>query len=122
LHGASLLSHCPSCGEWWTSVQVSYFGRAGAKFCTSCGEPAPWLSRRELIGWLAERVAEQEDDPAVRLELVGLLEKLKGTDADDARALAAWQKVRDAAPRVWEASKPVLYTLLGDALRKALGL
>jgi len=41
---------------------------------------------------------------------------------DDTKAVEAWKRIREAAPRVWEAMKPVRDTLIGEAVKKALGL
>lgn len=43
-------------------------------------------------------------------------------EADDTKALAAWQMLRDRAPSVWQLAKPVVSTLIGAGLKKYLGL
>jgi hypothetical protein len=55
-------------------------------------------------------------------ELQAMLEKLQTLDPSDTKSVAAWQRLRDAAPKVWEASKPVRDALIGEAVKKVLGL
>jgi hypothetical protein len=78
-------------------------------------------SRVDRIKTLQRRVRASSRLPlSLRIELREALESLKSHDADDARALAAWQRLRDAAPEIWDASKPILDALMGESAKKAL--
>jgi hypothetical protein len=140
-HGVRLFQSCSACGAPWTGVvsrQRTARSRLtarsstdnplsevdkGASFCSTCGLPAPWLARSDLIQWLQHRVQASSDVPAsTRQELHAMLDRLRDMDAADTRTIPGWQRLRDAAPKVWEASKPVRDALIGEAVKKALGL
>jgi hypothetical protein len=42
-------------------------------------------------------------------------------DADNAKTVAAWKKLREQAPDVWAATKPVRDVLIGETVRRLLG-
>src|SRR5256885_11760995 len=46
-----IFSDCPACGSEWSRTWEPR-GEKGTDFCAQCGNPAPWLSRTELIQWL----------------------------------------------------------------------
>ena len=125
-HGVRLFRVCKSCKAKWPFVHAGRgYSRqeTGASFCTNCGEPAPWLSRLELIQWLQHQVQASFDVPAsTRRELRTILEKLRDMDAGDTKTVAGWKKLRDAAPKVWEMSKPVRDMLMTEAVKRVLGL
>jgi hypothetical protein len=76
-----------------------------------------WPVKKMLIRY---RVRAASHLPlSTRIELREVLESLKSTD-DDTRAIAACQFLRDAAPRIWDESKPVLDALIGQTVRRAL--
>jgi hypothetical protein len=78
--------------------------------------------RVDLIKTLQYRVRASSDLPlSVRIELRAILERLKNkADDDDPRVIAACRLLRDAAPRIWAESKPVLDALIGQRARLAL--
>jgi hypothetical protein len=95
----------------------------GADFSGKCSHPAPWLSRAELIEWLRNQVPAAGDIPSeTRLKLREALEQMKAMNANDTRTAAGWTLLRDAAPKVWNATKPVRDALIGELVKKALGL
>ncbi len=51
-----------------------------------------------------------------------MLKRLVEMSPDDDRQVAVWRKVQEWAPTVWNASKPVLQSIIGAGLRKLLGL
>lgn len=124
LHGVPLFRDCPTCQRQWPIPEdLSLNPSQGAPFCAKCAAPAPWLKRRDLIEWVQHQIQVAQDIPSPkRLELGEILEHLQGMDAEDTRAAAAWQKVRDAAPKVWAAMRPIRDALIGEAVKKALGL
>ena len=85
------------------------------------GTKASGGSRVDLIKVLQYRVRASSDLPlSIRIELREVLEKLKSKDDDDTRAIAACRFLRDAAPRIWDESKPVLDALIGETVRQTL--
>jgi hypothetical protein len=123
-HGTPLMTRCGACGTDWTATRDEHspFGERGADFCAACGFAAPWLSRRQLIQWLRDRLNAAELDTATRVDLREVLESVASMEPDDSKALAAWKALRERAPGVWELAKPVLSTLIGAGLKKYLGL
>jgi hypothetical protein len=78
-------------------------------------------SRVDGIKALQRRVRASSSLPlSVRIELRQVLESLRRCDADDANALAAWQRLRNAAPEIWDASTTILDALMGESARRAL--
>ena len=70
--------------------------------------------------WIQHKVQAAEDIPAsTRYEL---LDRLQAIDPDDSRAVTAWRRIREAAPKAWEATKPVRDAIIGETVKKALGL
>ena len=123
-HGVPLFRDCPVCGSPWPML-TEYGDKPtkGANFCRRCASPAPWLTRDDLIGWLQAQIEVASDIPATtRLELRELLDRLQRTEADDERAAASWQRVRDAAPQVWAATKTVRNVLMSEGVKKLLDL
>lgn len=50
--------------------QLRRSARPGAKFCSVCGTPAPWLSRAQLLLWVKHQLrASNEMGPSMRLDL-----------------------------------------------------
>jgi hypothetical protein len=76
-----------------------------------------------LIEWVRDQVRASGDVPhSTALELEEILKRVEQMSADDTRTGEAWKKLRDAAPKVWEATKPVIDTVIGEAVKRALGL
>ena len=98
------------------------FSERGANFCVECGRPGPWVSRADRIAWLKDRLLEEQLDEATKLELREVLDRLAAMPVDDTRAAAGWQRLKEAAPEVWGVGKPVLTTVIGEGLKKLLGL
>ncbi len=73
--------------------------------------------------WIQHQIQAATDIPdPTRLELRTMLERLRGMDPDDTTTIPAWQRVREAAPKVWKVAEPVLGKIVGEAVKKALGL
>jgi hypothetical protein len=73
--------------------------------------------------WVRNQLRASGEVPrAEALELEQLLGRLVQMDANDTKTVEAWKRIRDAAPQVWEATKPVRDALIGEAVKKALGL
>ena len=132
-HGVKWFVQCSECSAPWrtktsdryalTSISLQNQRQTASDYCAGCGMPGPWLTRPQLIEWLQTKIKASPDIPATeRLELVELLSKLKDAKADDARTVAAWQKIRDSAPKVWKMAKPVIDVLVADEVKKLLGL
>jgi hypothetical protein len=127
-------SHCPStessCSE--CASRASPDGRSLARFAVILGRASaptvahqrqPWRSRSDLVQWLQHQVRASFDVPAsTRLELRATLDRLRDMDAGDTKTTAGWKQLRDAAPKVWNASKPVRDMLMTEGGKKVLGL
>ncbi len=120
-HGARMFSDCPACGSEWSRTWEPR-GEKGTDFCAQCGNPAPWLSRTELIQWLKACVQATDLEPAKRRELQEALDRIAELAPDDTKTAAGWDRLRAVAPRVWELAKPVINVLIGEGVRKMLRL
>lgn len=56
------------------------------------------------------------------MEIADLVKHVEAMGPDDTRTIEAWKTVRDKAPTVWAALKPVVDTVIGEAVKRALGL
>jgi hypothetical protein len=125
-HGVPWFDNCRNCGALWTAERTSptnLLQVAGDHFCAGCGTPGPWLSRSQLMQWLRNQVRASEDvSAATRQELLGVLDRLQDMAPEDPKAVSGWQRIRQAAPRVWEASKSVRDALIGEAVRRLLDI
>ncbi len=99
---------------------MGYGGRGPQDFCSMCGHPGQWVSRRDRVLWLKDRLDTDLDD-ATALELRELLDRLATMDPNDDRATVAWEKLKRTAPKLWDFGKPVLQTVIGEGLKKYLG-
>ncbi len=72
--------------------------------------------------WINDRIAAEGLSAAATLELRALLTRLSTSDPNDDRAVAAWNKLKETAPKLWEASKPILQSVIGDVIKKHVGL
>ena len=108
--------------DQWMSDETEY---RGDDFCSRCATPAPWLSRARLLTWVCEQLqasASRGEMPwPATLELVESLQRLDAMDADDAKTVAAWKKLREEAPQIWAATKPVRDVLIGETVKRLLG-
>jgi hypothetical protein len=92
-------------------------------FCATCGAPGPWLSRIQLMEWVQNMLKASSDISGTeRHELLAVLERLKALGPNDTNTATAWKQVRDRAPKVWEMTKPVRDALIGEAVKRAMGL
>lgn len=130
-HGVPWFTHCSVCGSpWpllardhWMSDQTEY---SGADFCAECATPAPWLSRQRLMAWVRDQLraasTRGEVPRTTALELIEALQRLDAMGADDTKTVEVWKRLRDAAPKVWAATKPVRDALIGETVKRLLGL
>jgi hypothetical protein len=128
-HGVPWFTHCSVCVTPWPllardqrmSDETEY---RGDDFCSRCTSPAPWLSRPRLLAWVRDQLkasAPSGDVPrTAALELIEALKRLDAMDADDTKTVAAWKKLREVAPKVWTATKPVRDVLIGAAVKRLL--
>jgi hypothetical protein len=92
-------------------------------FCASCAAPGPWLSRIQLMEWVQNMLKASSDILGTeRHELLAVLDRLKGLGPNDTNTVTAWKQVRDRAPKVWEMMKPARDALIGETVKKLLGL
>jgi hypothetical protein len=128
-HGVPFFTHCPTCGEPWPlHAKHAPWGDPdwGENFCAACTAPAPWLSRGELLEWIRNQVRAEGMRGAISrstaLDLAEMVQHMESKSADDTKTIEAWKRLRDTAPKVWEALKPVVNTVIGEAVKRALGL
>jgi inorganic pyrophosphatase len=85
--------------------------------------PGPWVPRAQLIQWIQHQIQAAQDIPgAMRIELLAVVEHLQSMGPNDTTAIAGWEQIKKAAPKVWETVKPVIQTVAGEAVKKALGM
>jgi Uncharacterized protein conserved in bacteria (DUF2321) len=126
--GRPILQTCPSCEAFILGASIS-LGPAGfnlpESFCWDCGEPYPWATRKERIGKLYDQIDHEDLDEATLLviseELAVLSAPVDEEVTDDDRVRAG-HRIRDLAPKAWEASLPVLQSLLTAEVKRRLGL
>src|SRR5712691_9796442 len=101
-HGRKFFSDCPTCGNEWavTWDPKTFAGEKGTDFCSRCATPAPWVSRQKLVHWLKDEGSDLE--PAKRLEIQEVLDRIAAMSPDQERAIAGWKRVQALAPKVWE--------------------
>jgi hypothetical protein len=128
-HGVPLFSRCPKCREEWPVLSTNnYSGRpdSGAEFCGTCAEPAPWLSRAQLLEWIQNQVRASgmagRMPRNTALELAELFRRLDTMSSNDLRSAEVWKLLRNSAPKIWEATKAVRDVLIGEAVKRMLGV
>jgi hypothetical protein len=95
-----------------------------ASFCWNCGEPHSWATREERVQKLYSLIDDEDLDEADRLTVVEQIALLSAPEDEvpDDRRLHAGEKIRQLAPKAWEAALPVLQGLLTAKLKRDLGL
>jgi hypothetical protein len=93
-------------------------------FCWECGKPYPWATREKRVGKLYDEIDHEDLDEATLLtvrEQIAVLSAPVDEETDDDRVRAG-QRIRDLAPRAWEAALPVLQSVLTAEAKRRLGL
>ena len=122
-HGTPMFRECSECKRPWTTVGAhTGYGTVGADFCVHCAQPGPWVSRKKRIAWIKGLLHTQKLDDATELELRDALDLLAKAEPGDSRTLAAWQKFKDVAPKLWDVVKPVVSTVVSEEVKRRLGL
>lgn len=133
-HGVLWFENCSMCNARWPTESLLRRARSslfvglpgggpeqGSRFCAECGKPAPWLNRADLMAWVRHQVQASEDlSDTARAELVAVLDRLKGMDPSDDKAIPGWRKLHELAPRVYAATKPVRDALMSEGVKRAL--
>lgn len=94
-------------------------------FCFKCGSPLPWATREQMAMHVENLLDEQPDlQPGDRRALEEQLESFRQTPdaATEKRQIAAAQRLKVVAPRVWELARPVLQVVLTAEAKRQLGL
>jgi hypothetical protein len=120
-HGTPLLDACPKCSADWEFMGYMT-NDVGADFCVHCSHPGPWVSRKKRIAWIKGRLHQHGLDQATELELRDALDRLTNMEPGDTRTIAAWQKLKEVAPRLWDIAKPVITTVTTEEVKRMLGL
>jgi hypothetical protein len=128
-HGVPFFTVCPACqAPWPLTNKHNVWGDPdwGRDFCAGCTSPAPWLTRQELLEWVRNRLKAEGMHGAIprstALDLDEAVKRVGEMGADDTRTVEVWKRLRDVAPKIWEALKPVLNTVIGEMVKKYLGL
>jgi hypothetical protein len=93
-------------------------------FCWDCGKPYPWATREERIGKLYDEIDYEDLDEATLLtvrEQIAVLSAPADEVTDDDRVRAG-RRIRNLAPKLWEAGLPVLQSVLTAEAKRQLGL
>ena len=121
-HGTPLFSECAKCGRAWTTVGISSYEEVGSDFCVHCAHPGPWVSREKRLTWIKGRLHEQGLDEATQLELREALDRIKEMEPGDTRTIAAGEKLKNVAPKLWDIAKPIIATVATAEVKRRLGL
>jgi hypothetical protein len=93
-------------------------------FCWDCGKPYPWATREERIGKLYDEIdyedLDEETELTVREQLAVL--SAPADEATDDDRVRAGRRIRNLAPKLWEAGLPVLQSVLTAEAKRQLGL
>lgn len=125
--GAAIYSACPSCEAPFPSGVLHFteseYPRA---FCRGCGQPLPWATREDIVAHIENVLAENRDvaegDRRLLIEQLDSLRRSPDDNAVQQRQIRALERLRGAAPKLWEGVLPVLTPILTAELRRALGL
>ncbi|MCA1683014.1 MAG: DUF2321 domain-containing protein [Actinobacteria bacterium] len=93
-------------------------------FCFNCGGPHPWATREQRVQHLENLLEFQELEEATQLTIIEQLAVLAAPvdEASDEERVEAGGRLMRVAPKLWDASLPVLQTLLTEAAKRKLGL
>jgi hypothetical protein len=125
--GRPVLRTCPSCDAFILGAYLSRQPDAlnlPESFCWECGKPYPWATREERIGKLYDQIDHEDLDEATLLvvrEQIAILSAPVDEETDEARVRAG-RRIKDIAPKAWEAILPVLQNLLTAEAKRQLGL
>lgn len=123
--GAPVVMTCESCTAPISSPS-SYPSIAmldPSPFCTVCGSPFPWATREQRTAQLVALLEHERLDDVVRLAAVEAIEELTSVAPDDEVAQTRLvSRLRRLAPGAWEAMKPVLQSVLTEAVKQGAGL
>jgi hypothetical protein len=128
--GAKILTACESCGRQirgeYIVPNVLAFGSdySAPDFCDGCSAPFPWVGRQGRIYELMNLLDEEDLDPAAELEAREQLEALANPDLSDDEAKRRWNRVRAAAPGLWEKAggRAILETVIAATIRGQIHL
>ena len=92
--------------------------------CWDCGHPYPWASREERVVKLYDKIDHEDLDEATLLtirEQIAVLSAPVDEATNDERVRAG-RRMRDLAPKLWEAGLPILQSVLTAEAKRQLGL
>jgi hypothetical protein len=128
--GGRVLTACTSCQQRIRGTYVSRggFGGGGSyeppDFCDRCAAPFPWVSRQGRIYELENLLDDEDLDPADELAAREQLQALVSPDLAEEDERKRWERVRKAAPGLWEkaGARSILDTVISAAIKSQLGL
>jgi hypothetical protein len=125
--GAKALIECPACSSRLQGMRVGVvvFEWEPKPFCFKCGSPMPWATREQMALHIENLLDEQPDlQPGDRRALEEQLASFSETPdpATEKRQIAAAEKLRVVAPRVFQLAMPILQAVLTAEAKQKLGL
>lgn len=106
-----------------SQVLIQELPEQARNFCANCGGPGPWLTRTDLLASVKNNLrASRELASEDRQKLIVMLDRLDALDSDDINTVAVWQRLKSVAPKVWDMTRPVRDTLIGEAVKRVFGL
>jgi hypothetical protein len=125
--GGRVLLGCRSCGAGIAGQMAGHprdLEWEPAGFCWKCGVPYPWATREQRLAQLYNVIDDEDLDDADRLAVLDQIALLSEPvdEVSDEDRVRAEERVRNFAPRVWEAALPILQSLLTAKAKKELGL
>lgn len=128
--GAKVLTACANCGfrirgHYHVPGVISLGGDyEPPQFCDKCGSPFPWLDRQGRIFELENMLDDEDLDAATELAVREQLRALASTDLDEDEEQRRWERVKRAAPGLWEKSgaRAILETVVSATIKAHLGL
>jgi hypothetical protein len=124
--GAKIMTVCRACNSPILGLIRGLVapGWRPTGFCWNCGTPYPWATRQQRVAQLYNLIDEEDLDEADRLTVVEQIAVLSAPEDDvsNERRAGAGEKVRQLAPKAWEAALPVLQSVLTAEAKRRLGL
>jgi hypothetical protein len=128
LCGGQIMARCSNCGAPTLGWSQGYalVQRSSSDFCQKCGAAYPWASRQSIVNDIENRLERDRtlsdgDRRSLRESLASLLKSPKTREVEKEQA-GALRKLRDAAPKVWDAIQPTVGSVATSFIKQALNL
>lgn len=125
--GLQVLTECPTCrhrirGGVVPTAFEAVLGYEKPEFCDNpeCRVPHPWASRQASIYALENLLdgagLSGDQRKAVKREL----RSLASEDLEEDDETERWKRIKTLAPRLWSEGKPIIYSLLTEAMKRSV--